>query len=262
MSTAAPREPESGATPPDPAPTSPVPSGPDTGPAPTDPAPTDPAPTDPAPTDPAATDRADGAAPPDPPDEPTAGAPPPRPPVPGREPPPRPEVGGVGFVATSAPPPMPGAVSTGISLWVGSLAAGLLAAGSIVRSQPALRDRFAAEVLERDPTTTLGTAQDAASVLVWVVVGGLALVWLVHLVLVIRTAGGHGGARWALVVLGLLGALVVLLVQDVVADPDASVVYDLNRVALLAQALLALLGSVVLASPPAGRWFRALRRRR
>ena len=157
---------------------------------------------------------------------------------------------------------MPGAVSTGISLWVGSLAAGLLAAGSIVRSQPALRDRFAAEVLERDPTTTLGTAQDAASVLVWIVVGGLALVWLVHLVLVIRTAGGHGGARWGLVVLGVLGALTVLLVQDVVADPDVSVVRDLNRVALLAQALLALLGSIVLAVPRSGRWFKELRRRR
>ncbi|KQR12228.1 hypothetical protein [Cellulomonas sp. Leaf334] len=195
-------------------------------------------------------------------DEVVGSAPPPRPPVPGLAPPPRPEVGGVGFVATSAPPAMPGAVSTGISLWVGSLAAGLLAAGSIVRSQPALRDRFAAEVLERDPTTTLGTAQDAASVLVWVLVGGLVLVWLVHLVLVIRTAGGHGGARWALVLLGLLGAATVLLVQDVLADPDVSLVHDLNRVALLAQAVLALLGSVVLAAPPAGRWFTELRRRR
>ena len=78
-------------------------------------------------------------------------APPPRPPSSVSEPPPRPEVGGVGFVATSAPPPMPGAVSTGISLWVGSLAAGLLAAGSIVRSQPALRDRFAAEVARAGP---------------------------------------------------------------------------------------------------------------
>jgi hypothetical protein len=176
--------------------------------------------------------------------------------------PPRPEVGGARFVATSAPPPMPGVVSTGLSLWVGSLAVGLLAAGSIVRSQPMLRDRFAAEVMEADPTTTLGTAQDAASVLVWVVVGGLVLVWLVHLVLVIRTAGGHGGARWGLVTLGLLGAAAVVLLQDVIADPDASPVRDLNRVALLAQAALALLGSVVLATRPAGRWFRELRRRR
>lgn len=176
--------------------------------------------------------------------------------------PPRPEVGGARFVATSAPPPMPGVVSTGLSLWVGSLAVGLLAAGSIVRSQPALRDRFAAEVVEADPTTTLGTAQDAASVLVWVVVGGLVLVWLVHLVLVVRTAGGHGGARWGLVTLGLLGAAAVVLLQDVVADPDVSPVRDLNRVALLAQAVLALLGSVVLATRSAGRWFKDVRRRR
>src|SRR3954454_21444733 len=72
--------------------------------------------------------------------------------------PPRPEVGGAGFVATSAPPVMSAVVSTGLSLWVGSLAAGLLAAGSIVRSQPALHDRFAAEVMDENPTTTLGTA--------------------------------------------------------------------------------------------------------
>ncbi|KQY42940.1 hypothetical protein ASD18_18375 [Cellulomonas sp. Root137] len=183
-------------------------------------------------------------------------------PPPAAEPPPRPEVGGVGFVATSAPPPMPGAVSTGISFWVGSLAAGLLAAGSIVRSQPQLRDRFAAEVVERDPTTTLATAQDAASVLVWIMVGGLVLVWLVHLVLVLRTAGGHGGARWGLILLGLLGAAIVVVVQDVLADSDVSMIRDLNRVALLAQAGLALIGSIILAARPAGRWFKELRRRR
>ncbi|WP_156043808.1 hypothetical protein [Cellulomonas sp. URHE0023] len=176
--------------------------------------------------------------------------------------PPRPEVGGARFVATSAPPVMPRAVSTGLSLWVGSLASGLLAAGSIVRSQPALRDRFAAEVMKENPSTTLGTAQDAASVLVWVVVGGLTIVWLVHLVLVVRTARGHGGARWALVVLGILGAAAVVLVQAIVADPDASTVHDLNRLALLAQAGLALAGSLVLASSAAGRWFRELRRGR
>lgn len=180
----------------------------------------------------------------------------------GDGPPPRPELGGVGFVATTAAPPMPSIVSTGLGLWVGSLAAGLLAAGSIVRSQPALRDRFAAEVMKADPTTTLGTAQDAANVLVWVVVGGLALVWLVHLVLVVRTAGGHGGARWGLIILGILGGLTVLLLQDVIADPDVSPMQDLNRVAMLAQAVLALLGSVVLSLRPAGRWFKDVRRRR
>ncbi|NTW38918.1 MAG: hypothetical protein HGA44_03375 [Cellulomonadaceae bacterium] len=176
--------------------------------------------------------------------------------------PPRPEVGGARFVAANAPPPMPPAASTGLSLWVGSLAVGLLAAGSIVRSQPRLRDRFADVVVAADPTTTPGTAQDAASVLVWVVVGGLVLVWLVHLVLVMRTAGGHGGARWALVLLGVVGAATVLLVQDVIADPDASPVRDLNRIALLAQALLALLGSVLLVTPSARHWFRDVRLRR
>src|SRR4051794_24317658 len=64
----------------------------------------------------------------------TEGAPPPRPPVPGRTPPPRPELGGAGFVATTAAPPMPSIVSTGLGLWVGSLASGLLAAGSVIRS--------------------------------------------------------------------------------------------------------------------------------
>ena len=180
----------------------------------------------------------------------------------GAGPPPRPELGGAGFVATSAAPPMPSIVSTALGLWVGSLAAGLLAAGSVVRSQPQLRDRFAEEVVKADPTTTLATAQDAASVLVWIVVGALALVWLVHLVLVVRTAGGHGGARWGLVVLGVAGALTVLVLQDVIADPDASPTGDLNRVALLAQAVLALLGSVALALPAAGRWFKDVRRRR
>lgn len=153
-------------------------------------------------------------------------------------------------------------MSTGLSLWVGSLAVGLLAAGSIVRSQPALRDQFAQEVVAADPSTTLGTAQDAASVLVWVVVGGLALVWLVHLVLVVRTAGAHGGARWALIVLGVLGAGAVLLLQDVIADPDVMPVRDLNRIALVAQASLALLGSLFLATRSAGRWFKDVRRRR
>ncbi|GAA3803928.1 hypothetical protein [Cellulomonas soli] len=176
--------------------------------------------------------------------------------------PPRPELGGERFVATKAPPPSPPTVSTGLSLWVGSLAVGLLAAGSIVRSQPALRDQFAQEVVAADPSTTLGTAQDAASVLVWVVVGGLALVWLVHLVLVVRTAGAHGGARWALIVLGVLGAGAVLLLQDVIADPDVMPVRDLNRIALVAQASLALLGSLFLATRSAGRWFKDVRRRR
>ena len=157
---------------------------------------------------------------------------------------------------------MPSIVSTGLGLWVGSLASGLLAAGSVIRSQPALRDRFAAEVVKTDPSTTLGTAQDAASVLVWVVVGGLILVWLVHLVLVVRTAGGHGAARWALVVLGLVGSATVLLLQDVLSDPTVALIHDLNRVALMAQAVLALLGSIALALPQAGRWFRELRRRR
>ncbi|MGN8245805.1 hypothetical protein ACTHAM_002930 [Cellulomonas soli] len=187
--------------------------------------------------------------------EPAAGAP-----VPDRVPP-RPEVGGERFVARTAPPPMPPTVSTGLSLWVGSLAVGLLAAGSIVRSQPALRDRFTDDVLAADPTATLGTAQDAASVLVWVIVAGLALVWLVHLVLVVRTAGGHGAARWALVLLGLLGAAVVLLLQDILADPDIDWWRDLNRIALTAQALLALLGSMLLVTRRAGRWFKELRRR-
>ncbi|WP_448630093.1 hypothetical protein [Cellulomonas soli] len=130
-----------------------------------------------------------------------------------------------------------------------------------MRSQPTLRDRFAQDVIAADPTATLGTAQDAASVLVWIVVAGLALVWLVHLVLVVRTAGGHGAARWALVILGLLGAATVLLLQDVLADPAVSPLRDLNRIALAAQALLALSGSALLLSRSAGRWFRELRRR-
>ncbi|WP_449385643.1 hypothetical protein [Cellulomonas soli] len=175
--------------------------------------------------------------------------------------PPRPDLGGERFAARTAPPAMPPAASAGISLWVGSLAVGLLAAGSIVRSQPTLRDRFAQDVIAADPTATLGTAQDAASVLVWIVVAGLALVWLVHLVLVVRTAGGHGAARWALVILGLLGAATVLLLQDVLADPAVSPLRDLNRIALAAQALLALSGSALLLSRSAGRWFRELRRR-
>jgi hypothetical protein len=54
----------------------------------------------------------------------------------------------------------------------------------------------------------------------------------------------------------------VLVLQDVVADPDASLLRDLNRVALLAQSGLALLGSIVLAARPAGRWFKEMRRRR
>ena len=98
--------------------------------------------------------------------------------------------------------------------------------------------------------------------LVWIMVGGLVLVWLVHLVLVLRTAGGHGGARWGLILLGLLGAAIVVVVQDVLADSDVSMIRDLNRVALLAQAGLALIGSIILAARPAGRWFKELRRRR
>jgi aspartate oxidase len=172
--------------------------------------------------------------------------------------PPRPELTGEAFTATGRPV-TPGSVSAAVSVWVASLASGLLAAGSVVRAQPHLRDQFAAEVLERDATVSAATAQHAASVLVWVVVGGLALAWLVHLLLVVRTAGGHNAARWVLVVLGLLGAALLVVLQDVIAAPGTTLFHDLTRLALLAQATCAVVGSVLLLAPSASRYFKAVR---
>jgi membrane protein YqaA with SNARE-associated domain len=76
---------------------------------------------------------------------------------------------------------------------------------------------------------------------------------------VVRTAGGHNAARWVLVVLGLLGAALLVVLQDVIAAPGTTLFHDLTRLALLAQATCAVVGSVLLLAPSASRYFKAVR---
>lgn len=177
-------------------------------------------------------------------------------------PPARPEVAAERFTTQGPPPVPPAAVSAALSVWIASLVAGVLGAGTVLRSRPDLEERLAAAVRDRDPGAGDEVVRDAAEIATLTLLGGLAAVLLVHLLLVLAVRSRVRWARAALVLLGPVGAGVVLLAQDVVARPDVAVVADVARLALLAQALAALVASALLVSPSVGRWLRAGRRPR
>lgn len=177
-------------------------------------------------------------------------------------PPTRPEVAAERFTASGPPPVPPAAVSAALSVWIASLVAGVLGAGTVLRSRADLEERLAAAVRDSDPGAGDEVVRDAAEIAALTLLGGLAAVLLVHLLLLLAVRSRVRWARAALVLLGPVGAGVVLLAQDVVARPDVAVIADVARLALLAQVLAALVGSGLLLSPSVGRWLRAGRRPR
>ncbi len=181
---------------------------------------------------------------------------PPRP-APGRradrEPPPRPAT--ASSVALPLAPPAaqrPHAVRLAAALWwTGCLAAavGLLAA---LLDRAALDARLTATATAEDPTASAELVADGVRTLVATVVGAVGLLVLVSLVWVALVLRRRSWARWVLLAT-LLPTLLALDVAQSVAAGDA----DLDRVALVAAAVLFLLAVLALFLRPARRWFRA-----
>jgi hypothetical protein len=173
--------------------------------------------------------------------------------------PPRPELGGEGFAATIEMGAPPTSVLASMWLWVASALAGVAASAALWVAQDPLRARLAVAVVEQDPDRPADVVVDAARYAFLAATGSVLLVAVLHLGLALAMRAGRLWARNLLVVTGVLGIAVSVLVQDVVADPARSVLTDLPRVALFAQAALALAALVVLLLPAPRRWFRRAR---
>jgi cytochrome c oxidase subunit IV len=135
--------------------------------------------------------------------------------------------------------------------WAGALAAvtGLVA---MLLDRAALDARLTATATAEDPTASADLVADGVRALVLTVVASVGLLVLLSLGWLALVLKRRSWARWALLVT-LLPALAALAVAQSVAAGDA----DLDRVALVAAAVLFLLAVLALFLRPARRWFRA-----
>jgi hypothetical protein len=168
-------------------------------------------------------------------------------------PPPRPAL------ASDLAPPLhrkqqagrPGAALVATLPWFAGLAAALVGVAATAADSDALRARLTAEALASDPSASEQLVSSGVRTTVLLVLGvqvALALLAALWAVLLLRRAAW---ARWVLLGTGLLVLAAAALAQRVVAGG-----VDVDRIALLAEGGLAVVGSLALLAPPLGRWLR------
>jgi hypothetical protein len=192
------------------------------------------------------------------PARPAAAAPDPVPVRPAQAPE-RPTLGGEGFATVLDPGARPPVVTTSTGLWLAGVAAALVAAASMWVGQDGIRARFAAMVVERDPSTAADVVTEAARYAFLATAGSVVLVAVLHAALALLMRTGRTWARNLLVLLGMVGVVVAVLVQDLVADPATAFTADAGRVALLVHAALVVPAAVTMLLPAATEWFTRMR---
>jgi hypothetical protein len=171
-------------------------------------------------------------------------APPPRPRVTSDLAPPRPD----------DRPPRPGSMGVASSFWTASFVVALMAFIAAYTDRATVRDRLAAAAVAEDATIAPDVLRDGVSLtMATVLVANVLLLLLAGLCLVL-VLRGRPAARWLLVVLGLLIVLAIDFDQSFVTGGS-----DVDRLLLLIEAGLVVVGTVALLTRSSGEWIRSLR---
>ena len=106
------------------------------------------------------------------------------------------------------------------------------------------------------PDENEGTLERIASVLFWATLVAILVVILVESVLLSRMLGRHGGARWLMLLVLAVHAVVAVFADAFLSGGDVGLFL---RLLLLAQLLLAGVALIVSFLPGTGPWFRSRR---
>ena len=146
------------------------------------------------------------------------------------------------------------------TLWLVSFGAGSIALLFAFVSRDEQLSRLRELVTDLAPEQDAATLAALASLVFWGALGLVALVIVIEAIVVRVMMRGHGGARWALMIMLVVNAGVVLIADALVIAPGDEGLY--LRICLIAQLALAGVGLVLSLVPGAGRWFRAEKARR
>jgi hypothetical protein len=153
--------------------------------------------------------------------------------------------------ARPSAPSRPRAAVVSGSIWIAACLAGAFGLLTAVADLAGLEARLAATAAASDPGASAGLIDDGVRVTVLLVLGGAALLVVACAVWTVFLALRRPWARWALVVTGLLTVVAADVAQDLVTGGS-----DLDRIAFLAQAALALLALGTLFLPSLRAWLR------
>lgn len=172
-------------------------------------------------------------------------------------PPPRPGLSYAAPAPIAVVPPVPGTVRLARTLWLLSFAAGLAVLVGSFLSRDGHLERLRTVVDGMAPGGDADAVSTASGIVFWGSVGALLLVMLLEAALLGATLARHGWARWALVPLLAVHAVVTLLATAFLMPEGESA----NYVVVLwgAQLLLALVGLILLFLPATSAWLKSRR---
>ncbi|WP_426764068.1 hypothetical protein ACP3TD_16540 [Pseudarthrobacter sp. 1G09] len=172
-------------------------------------------------------------------------------------PPPRPGLSYAAPAPIAVVPPVPGTVRLARTLWLLSFVAGLAVLVGSFLSRDGHLERLRTVVDGMAPGGDADAVSTASGIVFWGSVGALLLVMLLEAALLGATLARHGWARWALVPLLAVHAVVTLLATAFLMPEGESA----NYVVVLwgAQLLLALVGLILLFLPATSAWLKSRR---
>lgn len=172
-------------------------------------------------------------------------------------PPPRPGLSYAAPAPIAVVPPVPGTVRFARTLWLLSFVAGLAVLVGSFLSRDGHLERLRTVVDGMAPGGDAEAVSTASAIVFWGSAGALLLVILLEAALLGAILARHGWARWALIPLLAVHAVVTLLATAFLMPEGEGA----NYVMILwgAQLLLALVGLVLLFLPASSAWLKSRR---
>lgn len=146
------------------------------------------------------------------------------------------------------------------TFWLVAFAAGFIAVLFAFVSRNEQLERLRTLVTELAPERDADTLSALASLVFWGTLLLYVVVMVIEAILLRVMMRGHGGARWALMIVLVVNSVVLLIADAFVIVPGDDGLY--LRICLVGQLALAGVGLVLSLFPNASAWFRAQKKRR
>lgn len=165
------------------------------------------------------------------------------------------------YPVETAPVPAPASVVASMWAWILSCLVPLLAVVYSVVLMEEVRAHLLVAATEKDPTATAESLDKVVNVTVWIALGALIATVVLVVLLAVVMINRKGWARFPLLLIGLLGIPAAGLAFGALSD-DAAASRNNLTVGITAQAILVLIGAILMFLPAANFWFRARTRLR
>jgi hypothetical protein len=152
-------------------------------------------------------------------------------------------------------PPRPVSIAVAASFWTTSFIVGLAAFIAGYTDRATVRARLTASAVAEDPTIAADVLHDGVTLTMATVLAVNAVIMLLAGLCLILVLRGRRTARWFLVLLGLVTLLAIDFDQDFVSGG-----IEIDRIALLVEGALVIVGTVALLTRASGAWLRSARR--